>query len=82
MGGADFLFEVAGTEVSGRNIGPGDGERVRCPEADGGNGEEDMLTWFEGPGAREAKGDAHGVSGENFNISVSATAATIAVDEG
>lgn len=65
-----------------RSVGPGDGEGVGCPEADGGNGEEDVLAWFEGPGAGEVEGDAQGVSREDFNVSVGATAANVAVDEG
>lgn len=55
---------------------------MRCPEADGGNGEENVLARFEGPGPGEAQGDAHSVTREDFNISVSATVANIAVDEG
>ena len=82
LGGADSFFEIAETEVLGRSVGPGNGEWVGCPEADGGNGEEDVLAWFKGPGTGEAEGDAHGVSREDFNIGVSATAANIAVDEG
>lgn len=82
LGGTDSFFEVARAEVLGRSVGPGDGERVGCPETDRGYGEEDVLAWFEGPGAGEAEGDAHSVTREDFDISISATAANITVDEG
>ena len=52
------------------------------PEADGGDGEEDVLAWFEGPGAGDAEGDAHGVAGEKFDVGIGATPADVAVDEG
>lgn len=80
--GADSFFEVAGTEVLGWGVGPGDGEGMGGPEADGGYSEEDVLAWFEGPGSGKAEGDTHGVAGEDFDVSVSATAADITVDEG
>ncbi len=52
------------------------------PEADGGYGEEDVLAWFEGPGASEAEGDAHGIAWEHFDIGGGTAAIDIAVDEG
>lgn len=82
VGGADAFFEVAGAEGLGRGVGPGDGEGVGGPEADGGDGEEDVLAWFEGPGAGGSQGDAHGVAGEDFDVGVGAAAADVAVDEG
>ena len=41
-----------------------------CPEADGGDGQEDVLTWVEGPGAGEVEGYAEGVAGEGFDCGV------------
>lgn len=83
MGGAGSLFEVAGAgKVLWRGVGPGDGEGVGGPEADGGYGEEKILAWFEDPGASEVEGDAHGVAGNDFDIGVGARAAGVAVDEG
>lgn len=52
-----------------------------CPEADGGDGEEDVLAWLDGPGPGKAESNTQGVTGEDFNVSISATAANIAVDE-
>ena len=63
-------------------VGPGDGEWVGGPEANGGYDEEDVLAWFEGPGAGGAESDTHGVAGEDFNVGVCAAVAEIAVDEG
>lgn len=48
-------------------FGPGDGEGVGGPEADGGDGEEDVLAWFYGTGACEPDVNAHGVAGEDFD---------------
>lgn len=76
------FLDVVGEEGLGGGVGPGDGEGVRGPETDGGDGEEDVLAWFEGPGAGGAESDAHGVAGENFDIGVGAAPADIAVDEG
>ena len=63
MGGADSFFEITGADVLGRSVGPGNGEWVRGPEADGGHGEEDVMARFESPGAGEVEDDAHGVAG-------------------
>ena len=82
MRGADSFFEVVGTELLRWGVGPGDGEGMRGPEADGGYSEEDVLAWFEGPGSGKAEGDTHSVAREDFDVGVSATAADITVDEG
>lgn len=51
------------------------------PEADGGYGEEDVLAWFEGPGAGKAEGNAHRVTREDLDVRFGATA-SVAMDEG
>ena len=81
-GGFGSLFEVAGVEVVGWGVGPGDGKGVGSPEADGGYGEEDVLAWFEGAGAGETEGDAEGVAGEDLDVGGRAAVADVAVDEG
>ena len=37
------------------------------PEADGWEGEVDVLAWLEGPGAGDADGHAHAVAWEGFH---------------
>ena len=82
-GGLDPLFGVVGAEALGRGVvGPGDGEWMGGPEADGGYGEEEVLARFERPWAGDAEGDAHSVAGEDLNIRVGAATADVAVDEG
>lgn len=78
----DTFLDVVGAEGLGQAVGPGDGEWVRGPETDGGYGEEDMLAWFEGPGAGRAESDTHGVAGKNFDVGLCGAPADIAVDEG
>ncbi len=51
------------------------------PEADGGDREEDVLAWFEGPGAGDAEGHAESVPGEGFDVGDCVCAADVAVDE-
>ena len=54
---------------------------MRRPEADGRDGEKNMLAWFEGPGTGRAQSDAHDVTGEDFDVGVGAAVADVAVDE-
>ena len=61
---------------------PGHAKGVRGPQADGGDGEEDVLARLEFPGAGEFKGDAHGIAGERLENGVGGAAAGVAVDEG
>lgn len=72
---AFFRVEVFGLAA------PGDGEGMRCPEADGGYGYEHVLACFEGPGSGHFHGDTQGVAGEDFDDGFSAAVlAVVAVD--
>ncbi len=76
-------FEVAGAEMLGWGLGPGNREWMGGPETDGGYGEEDMLAWSEGPGPGEMESDAHRVTREDLDIgSACAIAADAAIDKG
>ncbi len=50
-------------------------------EADGGDGEEDVLAWVEGPWAGEAEGYAEGVAGEEFDVCTGGVGAEVTVEE-
>lgn len=54
-----------------------------CPETDGGESDEHVLTWFEGPGTSHFDGDAEGVTWEGLDDGdgVGLAEAEITVDE-
>ena len=49
------------------------------PEADGGDGEEEVLAWVEGPGTGHGKGYADGVAWEGFNRGFCAAVADVSI---
>ena len=49
-------------------IAPGDGERMRGPQANRGDGEKDMLAWHKGPRTGHSKGDSDSIAWENFEL--------------
>ena len=65
----------------GGGFGPGEGEGVRGVEADGGDGEEDVLAGLEVPGVGEAEGHAEGVAWEEFDVCTGVGGAEVAVEE-
>ena len=50
-------------------------------EADGGDGEVDVLAWVEGPGVGEVEVYPEGVAGEEFYICTGGGGAEVAVEE-
>ena len=76
-GHGEALFRV---EVFG-GVAPGDGEGVRGPEAEGGDGDVHVLAGAEGPGTGHFHGDADGVAGEGFDDGFGAAFAEVSVDE-
>lgn len=62
-------------------FGPGEGEGVGGVEANGGDGEEDVLAWVEVPGMGEAEGYTEGVAREPFDVCTGIGGAEIAVEE-
>lgn len=65
----------------GEGFGPGEGEGVGGVEADGGDGEEDVLAWVEIPGVGEAEGYADGIAWEEFDVCTGVGGAEVAVEE-
>lgn len=52
------------------------------PEADGREGEVDVLARLDLPGARDAAGHAHGFGGEDLDGGAAGVGADVAVEEG
>ena len=75
------FFEVVGGGELGEGFGPGEGEGVGGVEADGGDGEEDVLAWVEGPGVGEVDVYAEGVAGKEFDICTGGGGTKVAVEE-
>ena len=62
-------------------FGPGEGEGVGGVESDGGDGEEDVLAWVEGPGMGEADVYAEGVARKEFDICTGGGGTQVSVKE-
>ena len=65
----------------GEGFGPGEREWMGGVEADGGDGEEDVLAWLEVPGMGEAEGYPEGVAREEFDVCTGIGGAEVAVEE-
>lgn len=81
IGARLFVVEVDGAAKWCARFRPGDGERVRGPHADGGDGDVNVLAWLNFPWPSDGEGDAEGVTWESFDGGFGATVAEVAVDE-
>ena len=65
----------------GEGFGPGEGEGVGGVEADGRDGEEDVLARVEMPGMGEAESYAEGIAREEFDVCTGVSRTEVAVEE-
>ncbi len=60
-------------------VAPSDGEWVGGPEADGRNGQENMLAWYEGPWAGNSESETDGIAWESLELGFGASISKVAV---